>query len=482
MPDPGHTLTKNSVRTIARSVRHTARQSRETYNVTPNTGVMGRETEIAVWPARCTGLAPGGAEGLSGEWGLCPGKVWLPKAAQPAGENPWQEIDCWLRPIPDRPYEEGQAGLAKLVGFRPEGDGHDAMPVYCFVAGGSASNGGCDGTGWAWVAGLLTGECLKLTVAAASGLCDDIDTNQTFTMRWEADRISAGVGAWVSKKWDAGTSAWVDANFNDDAALGPVLFWIDEGRPRMKLETADYELMLDCGSSTNKVITFRGGTEAVCGGTAPALPAGACADNTFTVKLECVCCPIQDFEEGWYGVVGAGEDCEEDEVAVVELLEEDKCDFNGIICCGPHATEEEANAACLGIPPPTCTDRDPSTLPATLDWIASAPSGDGACADGAFGIMEEGEYGQGPDAWATPSVEPCAGDPESFALDLRLACGSGQYALSGSTSTGNCSGLTGPILPVSGTATPFKLVFHIPACWWKGDADPAHIIKITITE
>jgi len=104
------------------------------------------------------------------------------------------------------------------------------------------------------------------------------------------------------------------------------------------------------------------------GGTAPEL----CEPNAFTVVVECSCCAIDSWQgDGFYCVEDTGpSDC-----YAVELLEEnlDHCDDGDpfVICSGPYATQELAEAACPPAPPPIETgccpdDPVPQSLTATV--------------------------------------------------------------------------------------------------------------------
>lgn len=221
-----------------------------------------------------------------------------------------------------------------LAYSNPDGDGWE------FQAPTEGVNpGGCDATGWGWVSGLLETECLFLTVLSGMGLCDDINTAQQLYLRWDvADQ------KWVTKEWDPIGLDWVDADFVTAFDSSPIFFWIDAGRPRLQISGITYDLVLVCGGAG--VLVFAGGTDAVCNGTAPILPGGACADNTFLLQIECTCCPIDGWDgPGWY-CIDDGDGCPG---VAAELTDDDKCDSGLTICSGPYATQEDAEADC---PPP----------------------------------------------------------------------------------------------------------------------------------
>lgn len=216
----------------------------------------------------------------------------------------------------------------------------------------AAKPSGCDDTGWGWVAGLLYidddpdyfAECLKLTVLSAEGFCAGIDTEQEYILRTQ-DGIT-----WTSQKWDCDLNVWVDADFlcdPDDEVYGPAIFTVDgtTGVPTLKVCGVSRALTPVCGGPG--AVVFSGGGPALCDGE---LPMDVCEDNTFTVQIECVCCPIDGWQgEGWYCVLDEGFETCEDEGAVIcplELLEEDMCNPDFVICSCKFDTEEEAAEEC----------------------------------------------------------------------------------------------------------------------------------------
>lgn len=403
---PGYTLTANSAKHLARAVRHTARESREHYNVTPTAHVgRGRDTESVVWPAYCTGLAPGGASDLSGEWGLCEGKFLLPDGTAAVGANPWQEISCWLRPVPDHPYQVGDYGLAKLVGFRPEADGHDAMPVYVFLAGGS---NGIDCGDKAWWTGLDTTDCLKLTVV--SGI-----TEQTLRMVWDVD-------SWTSDP----ETLTVPTN------SGVVEFWVDAGRPHLSINGE--ELGEECSGDGFTIFSGGPATGHDDGSTT------TCELRRFRVKVECCCYPAGYTTPGWYATLPPGGNCEEDELTIVALDDDTACNLDAVICCGPHASEEAAEAACLPVTAP-CQSKTFTSGNTTATF--SMKTGDCTCLPD---TATESAHGVDTVQITTAS---CPGN-----IALTLACSGGFYELT--------TGTPGIVIElVSFSTGPLTLVYDI---------------------
>lgn len=243
--------------------------------------------------------------------------------------------------------------------------------------------GGCDGTGDAWVAGLLDTACLKLTVPDARGFCAGIDKDQLLYLRNTAANV------WTSQSWDcSGTppTGWVDANFVCDpsSVSGPAVFTsktTGSSEPLLTLCGISYSLTIVCGGTDT--VVFSGGGREYCSGTAHVPP---CDDN-FLVKLECTCCSIDGWQgDGYYCVcVSGGTDCSTCDLAPVLLTDAngDRCDPDITICSCRFDTFEEAEAACS---PPVVPDAECNGLPVTVSQLLylhfSACTGDFASLNG----------------------------------------------------------------------------------------------------
>ncbi len=246
-------------------------------------------------------------------------------------------------------------------------------------------------------------DCLSLTVVSAAGRCAGIDTTQELTLTWAPRR----------RGWSSGDDAPTvpEDDFVHDLGLGPAVVWFADGEPKATIAGV-HGTYAGCDGDC---LLFRFAGAALCDG-----DGDGCEDNTFLVKVCCVCC--EDLEtgyttEGWYCFCAGGgnscehltappcnrvtcsgphatqEECEEEccEVAgwggegwycvsqfggtclPVELLDEDKCDEGYTICSGPYATEEEAEAAC------TCADcANLQSATVTIAGFADGPCGE-AC-------------------------------------------------------------------------------------------------------
>ncbi len=148
---------------------------------------------------------------------------------------------CWLEPDPNG------AGFL-LVSI--EGSGEEPCPTGCgFVAGWTAE------------------DCLSLSVVSGSGACSDVDAGQVIPLSWD-------------------TSNWQsEDDFLYPGGSGAVVFWLADGRPRLSIDGV--ELNLVC-CAEGSVLFAAGEGLGLCNGTH--VP---CGPNTFTVKIECVECPVE---------------------------------------------------------------------------------------------------------------------------------------------------------------------------------------------
>lgn len=349
---------------VTEAVLFVERLSREGVNV-QSAGQVDRflpatSSETVVWPAECTG-AEITAEGATE--GLYTGKIYRP---DPATLTEWVYETVYLMALPDDELVVGERGMARLTGYVFDDEEEDIVggPVFTFtkLVDTSTSPVGCTGdTGW--VHGLLETEVLYMEVPYAAGKCSEISTTQKAYLRWDS-----GDSKWVSQVWDCETLAWVDYLFVHDTGSGQIKFWVDAGRPRLQIAGVSYDLGFVCGGAG--VLVFSGGTPTVC---TEGVLAVACG-NYFQVKLTCLCSPLLNGWQGagWYCVVDADGDCEEDDKTVVYLT--NPCATGIKICSCRFDTELEAMAACIPPEPSCCLDALPDDL-----YLRIAASG--ACAD-----------------------------------------------------------------------------------------------------
>jgi hypothetical protein len=186
---------------------------------------------------------------------------------------------------------------------------------------GSASASACS-----WLAGIETTDCLLLTVVSATGRCSGVDTTQEITLEWD------GVDSWD------GTTTFTHTGAGSPGAA--VFTFTAPDPPALTIDGVEG---LYQGCSDGKLYFAFGGTT-LCGGSA-----GDC-NNSFVVAITCTCCDLEGYAgPGWYVVAGEGESDCFGELTVVELT---GCDGDVIICDGPFETEEDAQNAIDGTPPP----------------------------------------------------------------------------------------------------------------------------------
>jgi hypothetical protein len=168
-----------------------------------------------------------------------------------------------------------------------------------------------------------------------------------------------------------------------------------------------------------------------------------CEPNAFTVVVECSCCPPDRWQgPGIYCLVDEGETCDDLENACVELLDEDICDPDLVICSGPYATQEECEGACVTLGPadPTCLGHVFTNATATI----SNKTGDCSCIPDTIAAGT-----QGTDAATFPITNPpCAANAGMF-----LTCSGGNYNFA--------VGSTDSVTLVGVSASPFALVYDV---------------------
>lgn len=189
--------------------------------------------------------------------------------------------------------------------------------------------------------------------------------------------IEGTAGTWTSvEEYDYGFDS------------GVLSFWYDAGSVHLSLNGME---LLHCGDGC-----FTGGALT---GHAENLGSGSggfeyCDGDSFTLCVSCACCSIDGWEgPGWYCIEDTGPlDC-----IPVELLDEDRCDTEIVICSGPYETELEAIAECPGEVTTTCCPDDP--LPSTLSITISG----GVCPelDGTFSLTHDSDMAE---AWGVDSA------------------------------------------------------------------------------
>jgi hypothetical protein len=237
-------------------------------------------------------------------------------------------------------------------------------PGYTFKYGEPTDSGAaCESAGCDGLVGLEEEWCLKLTLACHEGRFAEMGEDQFAAVFGWYDEVEEG---WIFYRWDPEVPDWVEFEMNWGGGTGNVVLTFEaDGTPVLTVGgtlTMYYEPCATGGRFTG------GPRNGFTGGTAPEL----CEPNAFTVVVECSCCAIDSWQgDGFYCVEDTGpSDC-----YAVELREEnlDHCDDGDpfVICSGPYATLELAQAACPPAPPPIETgccpdDPVPQTLTATV--------------------------------------------------------------------------------------------------------------------
>lgn len=171
------------------------------------------------------------------------------------------------------------------------------------------------------IAGLTEDDCLTMTVATVSGACSGIDTAQEFQLAWDAG----------DARWESAPDAFTGTG---SGGTGQVVFGKTDGVPYALIDGV-YGTPLGCDDDGGWLFAFGG--PVLCGGTS--VP---CADY-FVVRFVCDCCTIEGYlGPGWYCVESAPDTCD----LVVELIDDDRCDDEIVICSGPYDTEADAVLAC----------------------------------------------------------------------------------------------------------------------------------------
>ena len=120
-----------------------------------------------------------------------------------------------------------------------------------------------------WLAGLLTTQCLTLTVLGATGLCSDIDDTQVLTLIYDT-------GTWTS----VGTPV---PDFTHDTGTGPAIFSVTaDGLPKLTIDGV-VGVLDGCGTSGGvHYADWAFGGTTLCDGTAE-----DCGGNIFRVRVTC---------------------------------------------------------------------------------------------------------------------------------------------------------------------------------------------------
>jgi hypothetical protein len=336
MGGPEYNLTGEAVRHIAGAVRFGQRFSRETVNRADGKITTGPFTPASVvWPVVVTGGPPGGSEELSS---LYVGTVYYPN---PTGDPVWLDRDCWVRPIPDQVLAEGDKGMGRLVGWRPEDGTYEARPIYAIVPSSSGSDSAGCTTGFGWTAGLQANRCLRATIAGAGTI-----------------QLSSGDGlTWASGEDDnltiCGTEFSVTFAKGSGGAL-PTLTLTAVGSGSGSGSGGSYTGTPDCaGRGPPPYAVFAFSRSELC-------PEGVATDacnDIISVRVECIYCA------GWYCVADTDADpdatCDDGPRTVVYVdVDDDTSEL--IVCSGPYDSFEEATLACN-------PGEDPETLSAECD-------------------------------------------------------------------------------------------------------------------
>lgn len=186
-----------------------------------------------------------------------------------------------------------------------------------------------------------------------------------------------------------------------------------------------------------------------CAGTGSPDP---CDGETFTVCLECRCCPISGWTRPAFYCAGdaTGTGTGTDDCEAVFISEEDSCDDTVYICSGPYDSFAECAAIC-GVGTGTGTGTAGLTLPECDDLPASLTIAIvGNCAGAGWsGPMTEGTATPPADrTWSSSFPLACAYDEGPV-----LTCQDGTWRLT-INGVGSCSGL----LPVAATANSMTFV------------------------
>lgn len=254
--------------------------------------------------------------------------------------------------------ESGQRYECHVYGIKPwtNEDDEDVKSMFVLVdvsAGGGGEGGGAC-TGSKWYMGLDTTPCFRLTVISAMGRCSDIDTSQILILSWDEG----------NSRWETGDDAAADPGDDEDDFihdgpgdhLGPMRFWVSEGRARMSID--GIEGGEECSSPGQ--ITFAFGGSGLCSGTV----SDQCGDNTFRVRLTCVCCPDPNWDGPGYYCTTADPPCQ-------QFLTAPCVGDYTILGGGPYPTEGDCTAACGGggaVDVGLCC---PSGVPSTLTITAT---------------------------------------------------------------------------------------------------------------
>lgn len=196
------------------------------------------------------------------------------------------------------------------------------------------------------------GECQLTTMGSYD--CVQVNTYTTFGGKVEYYLEYAGGGHWGNS-----------LAYSYPGGSGIFDFYYDDGRMILKLD--DMELA-SCGDGCYSGGWITGhGTPITNGGT-------SCDEDAFTVCVECSCCAIEGYiGPGWYCV----EDSGPDDCVPLELLDEDKCDDDIVICSGPYASEAAALLFCpTGATPimlRSCDDAFANPISAATSYSVNDP-------------------------------------------------------------------------------------------------------------
>jgi hypothetical protein len=323
------------------------------------------------------------------------------------------------------------------------------------AAGSGTSSGTCTGCGW--VAGLSQADCLKITVTSpSSGKCDCIPSQVLYLC------YSNELGYWVST--DTTQTGTDEITFDSCCGHARIIFFLSDYEPKLRLDgtivgcggvdPSDFQFFFDC--CTENVAYFKGGGGELCNSSPVACPDPD--GNTFTLKVEAICCTEIPWVDGWYCVSTTDPvDCSAANSVCQYLTQHPGCDLvsSGAVCSGPYSTEAQCISYCestgtgttpVSPPPPpvssaciTTACGPGATIPGRL-YVTFEGTGECACMNRSFAVNATGgvwvseslnfcdESLNGADPFLHGFQFECFGAGPSFAFiwsDARLSCVAG---------------------------------------------------------
>jgi hypothetical protein len=221
--------------------------------------------------------------------------------------------------------------------------------------------------------------------------------------------------------WDETDGVWTSDpdEYVYPLGSGVVEFWFAGGMVHLSVDGLE---LLDCGDGC-----FTGGPLTGHVSQEGEVP---CEADTFTLCVECHCCPIPGWDgPGWYCVEDTGPaDC----IPVYIDAGVPSCDGESYtICSGPYATREEAEEDCSGGGPGPLTECcSGGTISDTLTVTVSAKTGDCVCLPDNFTLTWVGGSA------FTASLPGVCG--LNFSPRLQCDPGGTSWSIQQSVATGGC--------------------------------------------